>query len=98
MLQTKLTDDELYVSSIGSMRLRLQELQKTDSETQELRKQGQEGYKKVDGVFHHQGPTFHALAHPDKANQLSSRRYSGVSFWHHKDPQAAGSEVLLANP
>ena len=40
------------------MRLRLQELQKTDSEAQELRQQGREGYEEVDGVLHHQGLPF----------------------------------------
>ena len=40
------------------MGLRLQELQKTDSKAQELRQQGQEGYKEVDGVLHYQGLFF----------------------------------------
>ena len=40
------------------MRLWLQELQETDSEAQELTQQGREGYKKVDGVLHHQGLPF----------------------------------------
>ena len=40
------------------MRLWLQELQEANSKAQELRKQGQEVYKKVDGVFHHQGLLF----------------------------------------
>ena len=36
------------------MWLGLQELQETNSEAQELRQQGQESYKEVDEVFHHQ--------------------------------------------
>ena len=46
------------MASIGSMRLRLQELQETNSEAQELRQQGREGYEEVDGVLHHQGLPF----------------------------------------
>ena len=38
------------------MRLRLQELQETDSEAQKLR--SKEGYKEVEGVLHHQGLPF----------------------------------------
>ena len=40
------------------MRLRLQELQETNSKAQELRQQGREEYKEVDGVLHHQGLLF----------------------------------------
>ena len=36
----------------------LQELQETDFEAQELRQQGQKGYKEVDGVLHHQDLPF----------------------------------------
>ena len=50
-LRTELTDEGPYSASIGSMRLRLQELQETDSEAQELRQQGRKGYEEVDGVL-----------------------------------------------
>ena len=40
------------------MRLRLQELQETDSEAQKLRQQGQKAYEEVNGVLHHQGLFF----------------------------------------
>ena len=53
LLQTKQTDEGPYLASIGSIRLRLQELQKTDSESQELGQQGQRGYKKVDRMLHY---------------------------------------------
>ena len=40
------------------MRLRLQELQETNSKTQELRQQKANGYEKIDNIFHHQGLPF----------------------------------------
>ena len=40
------------------MRLRLQELQEIDSDAQELRQQGREGYEEVNGALHHQGLPF----------------------------------------
>ena len=40
------------------MRVRLQDLKETDSEAQELRQQGQEGYKEIDGMLHYQGLSF----------------------------------------
>ena len=46
------------MASISSIKPRLQELQETDFEAQELRQQGQEGYEEVDEVFHHQGLSF----------------------------------------
>ena len=57
-LQTKLTNERPYLASIDSIKLRLQKLHETDSKTQELKKQGQEGYKGVDMVLHHQGLSF----------------------------------------
>ena len=42
--------------SIGSMRLKLQELQETDSEAPKLRIK--EGYQDSNGVLHHQGLLF----------------------------------------
>ena len=57
------------------MRLRLQELQETDSEAQELR--SKEGYEEVEGVLHHQGLPFVPEA---IRTELISR--------HHDDPLA----------
>ena len=57
-LQIKQTDEKPYLANIGSMRLWLQELQKTDSKAQKLRQQGWKGYKEVDGVLYHQGLPF----------------------------------------
>ena len=51
LLRTELTEEGPYLASIGSMRLRLQKLQETDFEAQELRQQGQEGYEEVNGVL-----------------------------------------------
>ena len=58
LFQTELTNERPYLASIGSMRLRLQELQKTNSKAQKLRQQEQKGYEKVNGVLHHQGLSF----------------------------------------
>ena len=57
------------------MRLRLQELQETDSEAQELRTK--DGYQDIDGVLHHQGLPFIPEA---IRMELISR--------HHNDPLA----------
>ena len=46
------------MANIDSMRLRLQELQETNSKAQELGQQGWESYEKVNEVFHHQGLSF----------------------------------------
>ena len=40
------------------MRLRLQELQETNLEAQELRQQKADGYEKIDEILHHQGLPF----------------------------------------
>ena len=40
------------------MRLRLQELQETNSEAQELRQQKADGYEEIDDILHHQGLPF----------------------------------------
>ena len=58
LLQTELTNEGPYLAGIGSMRLRLQELQETNSKAQELRQQGREDYEKVNRVLHHQGLPF----------------------------------------
>ena len=58
LLRNKLTNKGPYLASISSIRLRLQELQETDSKAQKLRQQGGKGYKEVNGVLHHQGLSF----------------------------------------
>ena len=40
------------------MRLRLQELQETDSKAQELRQQKADDYEEIDNILHHQGLPF----------------------------------------
>ena len=57
-LQTKLADERPYKASISSIRLRLQELQETDLEAQELRQQKADGYEEIDEILHHQGLPF----------------------------------------
>ena len=57
-LQTKLTNERPYSASIDNISLRLQELQETNFEAQELMQQGREGYKEVDRVLHYQGLLF----------------------------------------
>ena len=52
----ELANEGPYQASIGSMRLRLQELQETDSKAQELR--SKEGYKEVERVLYHQSLLF----------------------------------------
>ena len=52
--QTKLADKNSYTTSINKMRLRLAELQELDKEAQKVRAKGQDRYKEIDGVLHHQ--------------------------------------------
>ena len=52
----ELANKSPYKISIGSMQLRLQKLQKTDSETQELRTK--DGYQNINRVLHYQGLRF----------------------------------------
>ena len=48
-----------YRVSIGSMRLRLSELQESDDEARKIRAEGpKDDYEEVDGVLHHQGLPF----------------------------------------
>ena len=56
MFRLKLANEGPYKVSIGSMQLRLQELQETDSETQEL--QTKDRYQDIDGVLHYQSLLF----------------------------------------
>ena len=53
-LQAELNEEGPYNASIGAICLRLQKLQKTDSEAQKIRAtELQEGWEEVDGVLHH---------------------------------------------
>ena len=76
-LQTELANEQPYKASIGSMRLRLQELQETDLKAQKLRQQKADGYEEIDKIFHHQGLPFVPEA---IWTELISR--------HHDDPLA----------
>ena len=53
---SELANESLYQASIDSMRFRLQELQETNFEAQEL--QSKEGYEKVKEIAHHWGLFF----------------------------------------
>ena len=57
MFQTKQTDENFYMASIGRMSLRLVELQDLDKKAQKLRatKELWEGWTDIDGVLHHKG-------------------------------------------
>ena len=46
------------MTNISSIKLDLQELQETNFKVQELREQGQKGYKEVNGMLHQQGLFF----------------------------------------
>ena len=78
-LQTELADERPYKASIGSMRLRLQELQETDSEAQELRQQKANGYEKIDDIPHHQGLPFVPKA---IQTELVSRHHDNLLVGH----------------
>ena len=58
ILQTKLAIEQTYETNIGSMRLRLQALQKANCQAQELMQQKANGYKKIDNIFHYQSLLF----------------------------------------
>ena len=95
------------------MRLRLQELQETDSEAQELR--SKEGYEEVEGVLHHQGLPFVPEAirtelisrhHDDplaghfgieKTCELLARKYFWPSLRHDVEAYVKGCDVCLAS-
>ena len=55
---TEFADERPYKASIGSMRLKLQELQETDCEAQKLRQQKADSFEEINGIFHHQGLPF----------------------------------------
>ena len=57
--QAELGAEGPYRVSIGSMRLRLSELQESDDEARKIRAEGpKDDYEEVDGVLHHQGLPF----------------------------------------
>ena len=57
-LQTELANEQPYKASIGSIRLRLQELQKANCEVREVKQQKADGYKKVNKIFYYQDLPF----------------------------------------
>ena len=61
------------------MRLRLQELQETKSEAQELRQQKADDYKEIDEIFYHQGLSFVPKA---IWTELISRHYDNSLAGH----------------
>ena len=95
------------------MRLKLQELQETDSKAQEL--QSKEGYKEVEGVLHHQGLSFVPKViqtelisrhHNDllagyfgieKTCKLLARNYFWPSLWHNVEAYVRGCDVCLVS-
>ena len=101
-----------YQASIGSMRLRLQELQETNSEAQELG--FKEGYKEVKEVLYHQGLPFVPKTiwikqirryHNDvlashfgikKTCELLARKYFWPSLRHDVEACVKGCDVCLA--
>ena len=111
--QLKLANKGPYQASIGSMRLRLQELQETDSEAQEL--QSKEGYKDVKEVLHHQGLPFMPKTiqtelisrHHDnllaghfsikKTCELLAQKYFWPSLRHDVEAYVRGCDVCLAS-
>ena len=95
------------------MRLRLQELQKTDSEAQKL--QSKKDYKEVEGVLYHQGLLFMPKAiqtklinrhHNDflaghfgieKTCELLAWKYFWPSLRHDVEAYVNGCDVCLAS-
>ena len=108
----ELANEGPYKVSIGSMRLRLQELQETDSKAQELRMK--DGYQDIDGVLHHQGLPFVPEAirmelisrhHDDplaghfgieKTRELLARKYYWPTLRHDVEAYVKGCDVCLA--
>ena len=111
--KSELANKGPYQASIGSMRFRLQELQKTNSEAQKLR--SKEGYKKVKGVIYHQGLLFVPKAiqtklisryHNDslaghfgikKTCELLAQKYFWPSWRHNVEVNVKGCDMCLAS-
>ena len=79
IFQTKLANEGLYKASIGSMRLRLQELQKANSEAQKLRQQKSHSFKEIDEIFYYQYLPFIPKA---ISTNLISRHYNNPLAGH----------------
>ena len=58
IFQTKLANEKPDKASIGSMRVKLQELHRANSEAQELKQQKTDGYKEIDEILYHQDLPF----------------------------------------
>ena len=113
MLQTELTDEKSYLPSIGSIRLRLQELQEINSEAQKSRQK--HGYQEIDGVLYYQGLFFASKAirmklisrHYDdpradhfgieKTHKLLAKKYYWPTFCHNVKAYVKGYDVCLAS-
>ena len=110
--QSELANKGPYKVSIGSMRLRLQELHESDFEDQELRTK--DGYRDIDGVLHHQGLPFVSETirtelisrHHDnplaghfgieKTCKLLAQKYFWPSLRHDVKAYVKGCDVCLA--
>ena len=113
MFRLELANKSPYKVSIDSMRLRLQELQETDSEAQELRTK--DGYQDIDRVLQHQGLPFMPKAiwielisrhHNDplvghfgieKTCKLLSKKYYWPTLRHDVEVYVKGCDVCLAS-
>ena len=89
-----------YTASIGSMRLRLSELQGGDLEAQKFRgaEFAAEGWEDIDGILHHQGLPYVPQV---IRSELISRHHDDPLAGHfgiEQDTGAGRQEVLLANP
>lgn len=102
-----------YKASIGSMRLRLQELQETNSEAQKLGTK--DGYQEVNRVFYNQGPLFvpkviwtelinHHHNNPlashfsiEKICKLLAQKYYYLTLRHNVKAYVKGCNVFLAS-
>ena len=58
LLQSKLSDEDLYTISIGGMRLRLHELQTEDKQARKTKTEHSEGWDNIDRVLHYQGLSY----------------------------------------
>ena len=113
IFRLELANEGSYKVNIGSMRLRLQELQEIDSEAQELRIK--DGYQDIDGVLYHQSLLFVPKAiwielisrhHDDplaghfsieKICELLAQKYFWPSLRHNFKAYVKGCDVSLAS-
>lgn len=54
MFQAELAGQGPYKTSIGGIRLKLQKLQKENTEAQKMKTEKRESWEEIDGVLHHQ--------------------------------------------